>query len=210
MKAQSSENPLIRATQRCLNLLFKACNETVLFPLRFSYLTAIVTPHIKKDSTVLDVGAARGRLAKTIQAQRKINCIGIDTHLQPNPLIPVIQYDGQNFPFHDKSFDCVLIIDVLHHTQSPDRVIKEAKRVARETILVKDHYWETALDHLLLRWADEIGNRPYGIQRQYNYLKLKSWQRLFEKNGLSIISSKKFRYNPFDPCKHVFFKLNVE
>lgn len=37
--------------------------------------------------------------------------------------------DGTRLPFRDRSFDFVLLIDILEHTASPERIVAEAKRL---------------------------------------------------------------------------------
>ena len=52
---------------------------------------------------------------------------------------------------------------VAPHTAHPEHLLREAKRVARHHIIIKDHYWDTPLDLLGLKIADYMGNAPYGI-----------------------------------------------
>ena len=67
---------------------------------------------------------------------------GIDVLLRPHSAIPVQVYDGDRIPFADKSFDWVTIVDVLHHTDDPARVLAECARVARRGVVIKDHLRE--------------------------------------------------------------------
>lgn len=40
-------------------------------------------------------------------------------------------YDGKNMPFHDKSFDCALSVEVIEHVFNPDVFFKEVNRVLK-------------------------------------------------------------------------------
>ncbi len=153
----------------------KSFNETISFPLRRKYLTRKLTPYLEDSSQVLDLGSSDGKLAASIQRElinqpKNVQFIGCDIHVQPETFIPIVQYDGQRLPFEDNSFDCVLIVDVLHHTNNPGQVLQEAKRVSRQNILIKDHYWSNEKDFTRLKYADYIGNNPYGIPLPYNFL----------------------------------------
>lgn len=174
---------------------------------RHNYLAKILIPYLEDADSVLDLGASDGRLAKNIQAKLKIKFIGVDTVVQPKTFIPIRKYGGKKLPFRDNSFDCVMIIDVLHHDKSPQKIIAEAKRVAKKYILIKDHYWNNKLDLMILKLADYIGNKAYGINLPYNFLNLKSWKDLIDNNSLTVVKSQKFQYSILHPLKQVIFKL---
>ena len=202
--------------------VMKQINEKILFPYRRSYLSNELSNVIckanivksPKDSIsdavvkVLDIGCSCGRLAKEInKLSPEIEFEGVDTYIQPETHIKVTQYDGSNIPHEDLSYNLVTIIDVLHHAEDLEQVIKEASRVSNKYILIKDHFYENELEFQLLKYADYFGNKPYNIDLQYKYLKLSEWEETFEKNNLKIVFSKKFKYNFFDPCNHVTFLL---
>lgn len=205
-----------------MDKIFKTINEKILFPYRRSYLSkelsgVINATHVIKSSEnflseisvkVLDIGCSCGRLAKEInKLSPKIEFEGVDTYIQPETHIKVTQYDGISIPHESSSFNLVTIVDVLHHAEDLEQVVKEASRVSNKYILIKDHFYENELEFRLLKYADYFGNKPYNIDLQYKYLKLSEWEEIFEKNNLKVIFSKKFKYNFFDPCNHVTFLL---
>jgi hypothetical protein len=51
-----------------------------------------------------------------MQSRGNIDIQGIDVLVRPNTLIPVTPFEGDHLPFANGSFDCVLFVDVLHHT----------------------------------------------------------------------------------------------
>lgn len=188
--------------------VMKVFCEKIAFPLRWRYLVRHLSPHLKKSKKVLDLGASCGRVANELSKKNNnINFEGVDIHVQEKTFIPIKKYDGRNIPYPDNSFDCVMIIDVLHHDTDPEKIIQEAKRVSKKYILIKDHYWKTKLDFKLLKYADYIGNAPYGVSLPYNYLKVSDWKKIFENLELEIKKSKLFRYNFLDPCKHAIYLL---
>ena len=138
-----------------------------------------------------------------------IEILGIDIAAQPNSSIPVLLYDGKNLPFDDDSFDCVLLIDVLHHDRHPRRLLEEAARVSKEHVIVKDHYWTNGLDLHLLKLADFLGNKCYGIRLPYNFLTLQQWSGLWEACGLDVLERRDLRVHYMDICRNIQFKLRV-
>lgn len=77
-----------------------------------------------------------------------------------------------------------LFVDVLHHTKDPAILLREAVRVSRSFVLIKDHLAESVLDHLTLRFMDWVGNRPHGVVLTYNYQSRKQWRGHFSACGL--------------------------
>ncbi len=133
----------------------------------------------------LDVGCGTGELAKAIQQLRpQIKMDGIDIHIRQNPVIEVKQYNGDNLPLPNKSYDFTLLIDVLHHTDDPSRVLQECARVSRKFILVKDHWCESWWDRIRLQFMDWVGNRADDVNLPYNYLSRKNWEVLHKQYGL--------------------------
>jgi len=188
--------------------LLRSIDEKLLFPLRINYLTQLLSPFLRDSEKILDLGSSDGRLAFNLsKILSKTDFVGVDMHVQPKTYIPIKKYDGKKLPFPDNSFDCVMIIDVLHHCNNPEEVLNEAKRVTRKHILIKDHYWNNKFDYLLLKYADYIGNKPYGVKLPYNFLRMNTWKNMINNSYMKIISLRKFRYNFFDPCRHVIFLL---
>jgi ubiquinone/menaquinone biosynthesis C-methylase UbiE len=133
--------------------------------------------------------------------------VGIDVLLQPRSSVEVCLYDGQTLPFGDGTFDCVMIVDVLHHTQNVKKVMHEARRVCRRYILVKDHYWERRLDQACLRVADYLGNAAYGISAPHRYLRLEEWMALFLRHARIVADRDTWRYHWLDPCRNIVARL---
>jgi len=187
--------------------LLRGLNGRVLFPLRFAYLETRLAPYLAEYSSVLDVGTSCGRLAQRLQNRLGNEFVGVDVTPHPHPVRPVILYDGQTLPFPDNSFDCVMMIDMLHHEEAQAALLAEARRVARKVVFIKDHYWTNRLDFQLLKFADFIGNKPYGVALPYRYLTMAEWQTLFGAGRLRIARAEQFRYNWADICRHVIFEL---
>ena len=140
----------------------------------------------KEPQRILDVGCGDGQIAKTLADQLGDGCeiSGIDVLVRDSAAIPVTQYDGRTMPFGDDSFDTVLLVDVLHHTDDAGALLAEAARVARGCVIVKDHVRESRVDKWLLSFMDWVGNRPHGVVLEYNYLSAAAWDDCIAEAGL--------------------------
>lgn len=134
---------------------------------------------------VLDLGCGDGQVALGVMAHRdELKVEGVDVFVRENNHIPVTVYDGATLPFADNSFDHVTIVDVLHHTDSPVAVLKEAARVAKASVVVKDHLRDGVLAGATLRLMDWVGNAGHGVRLPYNYLSSAEWGKVFAEAGL--------------------------
>lgn len=167
--------------------------------------------YLDNSEMVLDIGAGDGGLANELQKKlNKVNITGVDVYPQIKTYIPITIYDGKTLPYPDNSFDAVMINDVLHHDEHPDIILREARRVSKNLVLIKDHYWNNSVDYNLIKWVDHLGNSSYGVRLPYNYMKLDVWHEMFRVNKLQMIGQRTFRYNLLDPSRHVIFQLRKD
>jgi SAM-dependent methyltransferase len=162
-------------------------HERVVFNRRVSVLGEALGALVDAGSTILDVGTGDGQIAKLVAAQAPDTAVrGIDIMARPTSHIPVDLFDGQTIPHPDKSFDVVSFVDVLHHTDDPSVLLKEASRVARKAVILKDHFSQNGFDHMTLRFMDWVGNAPHGVVLPYNYASRAQWEAWYAEAGLGI------------------------
>jgi SAM-dependent methyltransferase len=151
------------------------------------HLAALVPPNAR----ILDVGCGDGRVARLIaDARADVEVSGIDVLARDGACIPVQQFDGRTIPFADDTFDVVMFVDVLHHTDDAMQLLREAVRASRGIVLIKDHTLEGWLAKPTLRLMDRVGNRRHGVSLPYNYWPRHRWLRAFDELGLEINSWK--------------------
>jgi SAM-dependent methyltransferase len=153
--------------------------------------TCVLSRHISRlipsNARVLDVGCGDGKLSHLVLRERAdIDLHGIEVLVRGDEPIPVEPFDGRSIPHADGSFDCVLFVDVLHHTDDPMLLLREAVRVARQCILIKDHTLEGLWAGPTLRFMDRVGNARYGVALPFNYWPRRRWDEAFDELNLAV------------------------
>jgi SAM-dependent methyltransferase len=147
-----------------------------------SYFSELI-PH---GHTVLDVGCGDGLIDSLVKQHRPdLRISGVDVLVRSETHIPVTAFDGRHLPLPDKSTDTVLICDVLHHAEHPLHLLQECARVARHSIVIKDHTLQGFLAGPTLRFMDFVSNAPQGVVLPYNYLSVTDWEVAFRQCGLT-------------------------
>lgn len=154
---------------------------------RIAVLAEKLGAMIAPGSRLLDIGCGDGKLAALLRdAVPGLKVEGVEVHPRNGCAIPCRYFDGSHLPFPDRCFDCCLLVDVIHHMKDPLPLLRDACRVSRQFLAVKDHLAENALDHWTLRLMDWVGNRPHGVALPYAYLSAAQWQELYQQLGLSV------------------------
>jgi SAM-dependent methyltransferase len=150
------------------------------FSRRVQVLSSELANMLPRGARVLDVGCGDGSIAALIEQQRPdLTLTGIDVLVRPHTRIAVTAFDGATIPYGDGEFDAVLFVDVLHHTPDPLGLLREAARVARTAIVLKDHTRDGWLAEPTLRLMDYVGNAPHGVALPYNYWSEREWRAAF-------------------------------
>jgi len=154
---------------------------------RVNVLASHLAPLLPPGAQVVDVGCGDGQLARLIQEQRPdCSLSGYDVLVREHTQVPVQAFDGQRLPLADGSVDVVMFVDVLHHTVDPLVLLAEARRVARQAVVFKDHTRDGLLAGPTLRFMDWVGNAPHGVALPYNYWPERRWKQAFEQLGLAV------------------------
>ena len=136
---------------------------------------------------VLDVGCGDGLLAHLIAKERPdIEIRGIEVLVRSNTHIPVTAFDGKVIPYDDASFDVVMLVDVLHHMNDPMVLLREAARVARLALVIKDHTSDGLFAKPTLRLMDWVGNAHQSVALPYSYWSRRAWLEAFDTLDLRI------------------------
>jgi SAM-dependent methyltransferase len=169
--------------------LIERLHEKCVKSRRVEALANAIAPLIPADATVLDVGSGDGRLAEAMLDRRPdLRVRGIDVIARPDSRIPVSQFDGATLSFPTASFDVVLFADVLHHTANAETLLRDARDVASQAVIIKDHCADGLLAWPTLRFMDRVGNARFGVAVPHLYLRWDEWQRMFSRLGMAATS----------------------
>lgn len=142
---------------------------------------------LPQNARVLDVGCGDGLLSRLIMETRPdLQIEGIDVLVREDTHISVQPFDGTSIPYAEEAYDVVMFVDVLHHTLDPTTLLREAVRVARQSIVLKDHNLKGIFAGPTLRFMDYVGNAHHGVVLPYNYWPESKWKSAFEQLGLKI------------------------
>lgn len=162
---------------------------------------------IKKKEKILDLGCGSGIIAEAFKEFFEAEVTGVDIKDQRIFNIPFEIIDGKNLAFPDKSFDTVLINYVLHHSDEPTALLREAGRVAKKIIIYED-----LSENFLSRIYCKLHNLTFNIFFQKEkansgfFKTSKEWENIFQEMGFTVIFKK--TVNNF-PVKKKLFVLGV-
>jgi SAM-dependent methyltransferase len=155
------------------------------FPRRVRVLARHFAELLPQNARVLDIGCGDGSISRRIMEQRPdLQMEGLDVLVRRESKIPVTQFDGRNISHADRSFDATLLVDVLHHAGEPLALLREAARVSRQAVFIKDHLLEGYCARVTLRFMDWVGNAHHGVALPYNYWRESKWREACVQLGL--------------------------
>lgn len=141
---------------------------------------------------ILDVGCGNGALVHLLRSEgRQIEAMDVlnkSKFVEVQPLV----YNGKNFPFEHQEFDTVLLITMLHHTTSPEHILKEAMRVGKELIVMEDVY-RNAVQKRLTFFVDSLVNREFKGHPHTNKTD-QGWKDFFAAQGWELKAYRKDRF----------------
>jgi SAM-dependent methyltransferase len=180
----------IMKTKKIINNKLIKIYKCIVGNRRIDKLSALIVNNLPHNiKSLLDFGCGTGQIAFNLSnARPNMKIVGVDTLIRADAYIKVRKYEGQELPFKNSSFDVVMAIDVLHHTDKPREVFNELVRVASKYIIIKDHIANSEIDRVILKFMDYVGNRIYDVKLPYNYLSRDEWDELIASNNLIIES----------------------
>lgn len=154
-----------------------------------------IRPHLIPGGKVLEVGSGPGTVARRLLAAGyAMDGVDVVDHSWFPDIRPRL-YDGRTLPYGNQSYDCVLLLTVLHHCHDPDRVLAEAARVGRRVIIIEDIY-RNQLQKWLTCAVDSLANLEFRGHPHQNRTD-RGWRKSFRSLGLLLRYSKDYRFLGF-------------
>lgn len=145
-----------------------------------------VIPHLMPNTNILDIGCGNGLVTANLR-QYKFEVTPIDVgDLSILETVKPIVYDGETMPFANQTFDNALLLTVLHHTDTPQKILEETKRVAKRIIIIEDIYSNVIQKHMTYA-MDTLVNLGHS-NMTYQNKSDKEWKACFEQLGLKLVS----------------------
>lgn len=167
-----------------MTLVGKA-HSTFVYGRRVRVLSERLAAILPTAASTVDVGAGDGMIDSLIMKRRRdLTIRGVDVLVRPDSHIEVEKFDGVTLPYEDQTQHAVMFIDVLHHTLDPVALLREAMRVSKRWIVIKDHTRNGFMAGSTLRFMDWVGNKAHGVALPYNYWPEPRWRRTFDDLGL--------------------------
>jgi len=136
----------------------------------------------------VDIGSGNGMVAFYLQKKgHQMTALDV-ADLSIHPEIKTIVYDGNQMPFENREFDTGLILTVLHHTDDPVIVLKEAQRVCKRLIIIEDIYSNT-LQQYMTYAMDTLVNLGHS-NMTYQNKNDQEWKTTFKQLGLKVVFEK--------------------
>jgi anti-anti-sigma factor len=95
-----------------------------------------INPYMSASTSLLHIRCGNARVAETFADSQRVQLVDIVNRNET--ALPLAIYDGTILSFDDKSFDTTLMINVLSHSKSPIDSLREAIRVTRNRIIIKE------------------------------------------------------------------------
>ena len=70
--------------------------------------------------------------------------------------------------------------------EEPEALLREALRVARRSVLIKDHLCDGFAARPTLAFMDRVGNRGFDMPMPHNYWRRDQWRQAFARLGVEV------------------------
>lgn len=113
----------------------------------------------------------------------------------------VVLYDGVTMPFADGAYDVSVAMYVLHHTPSPEALLREMQRVSRKRIVLVEELYRHRPGKLRLAMLDYLVNSRAGLKSKIHWNSYLGPARLLgavEQGGWRLVCKEATRKAGFD------------
>jgi ubiquinone/menaquinone biosynthesis C-methylase UbiE len=168
-------------------------------------------------NSILDIGVGNGNVLTSVAESIGLDkdmLFGVDTvNYSKNNNFKHIEYDNHHIPLPSGSIDLTLIMMVLHHSNHPLSILKEAYRTLSDTgsVIIRETnaYSEDLLEfNILMEYVFYTILLEIPIHITDNYFPIEKWEKLFVEAGFNYrkLSEKSINENPFTAAYYILNK----
>lgn len=174
---------------------------------RAHHVAKQIRPHLT-GSSMLDVGTGDGMVTWAIKDYfDRIQLLDVVNYLDPRAKLPFHRYDeGERIPEPDRSFDTVILTNVLHHSLDPMHLLRESCRVTGQRLIIIESVYGDANrlgekempfcltveeQFVYTSFFDWFYNRVLhsNVPVPFNFLPPQRWEKIFGELGWRIVQS---------------------
>jgi ubiquinone/menaquinone biosynthesis C-methylase UbiE len=169
-----------------------------------------VAGYLRPGSRVLDIGCGTGYVLDVVARDFGCEAYGCDVVRQPVPIPNFSLFDGFRLPYRDKSVDVAFLVFVLHHAEDPGVLLREASRVARESVIVIEDTPRTAIER---RWG-RMHVHSFGVRHKIPWdgrvRSAEEWRQVFQFTHTPITHEEPLgRFERLPPVSRAAFVLRA-
>ncbi len=158
------------------------------------YLSQLIPSH----ASVLDFGCGNMYTSRELlNISPTLTITGLDVvkdqnltdDILSNPHLKFTLLTTKELPFADNTFDIVVALATMHHTDNPEYYLSELKRVVKPTgaIILIEEMYINAIDKIWISSQDWLLNKmKAGVPVPLNFRSHKHYLEEFKKQGLTI------------------------
>lgn len=175
------------------------------------YYQQFLICQFKKGDRILDYGCGPGGLLKLLKLNfSSIHLYGCDTNKEiiknnlKDPQIKDVDFSlvksGQKTKFKNSFFNTIFLLDVIEHSQKPEDIIKEIRRIVKKngklilntpdrlSIVLDPKFYGSIFNFFPFNIKRPLGKvyMEYTHKREFSYVEIK---KILEKNGFKIINT---------------------
>jgi SAM-dependent methyltransferase len=178
------------------------------------HTVGLVSPHVVRGATVLDVGCGEGYVAAELSRSGAALTLVDIVDIRRVRAGEFRRFDGHHLPFRDHTFDLVMLNFVLHHVPDDRKIglLREAARVSRDKLFILEDTPRNLIDRVLNRRHGERFRTRIGSRAPFGFLTHGEWEWLFRGLGLPVRESRpvgRFSRAPWQPFARWAFLLGT-
>ena len=172
-------------------------------------IASCLLPFVSPGESILDCGCGSLLVALMLQKRSGARVVGTDVINLNRTDLTMCLCPAESLPFASACVDTVCLIGVLHHANDPVEALRECLRVARHRVLLLEDVYQNAVELLLLKTLDWIGNRPISpaMALPFRFKSESEWRSLFGALGVQLSDTRPVRPIPWRPSRHRLFVL---